>query len=266
MPARYHAIRRFCPYQGVIQIVDCGTAQAYSTDGQHWRIRVRRPGAAGDALLEALEQRPPLPFPLADRIELWLLDHSRRQPLALVKSRCNLREMDAVSDPLWRPFLVSQQGFRCQALEEDAQRTPPGARPPRAQDVLERRVNRAARPLPVLQWFERLEDGSGIGHDGLRVDDSLYGRELPAAAFPPLLVREDWEDPLSCALVQDYHAWQAPLLLAHQNLDRDTRQRLETAACQRPEALAANYHMYPEVLDGEALQVALVSARLMQSR
>jgi len=58
----------------------------------------------------------------------------------------------------------------------------------------------------------------------------------------------------------------APGRLAHQNLSAATRGWLEVQARKRPEALLANYPMYPEVLDASAMQVALVSGKLIQSR
>ncbi len=285
MQPAYYGIRRFCPYQGVIQVVDVGAARAYSVDGRHWQVRIQsgsghsrwapgrvdeqvaeRHAEGADALMQALNQRPGIPFPLADRFELWLLRRDTRLPLAIVKTRLRLEDAGQVTDPAWHPFLMSQSGFRCPALEQGRREARPGASLPRAQDLLERQVNLAARPLPVLQWFERLEDGSGIGHGGLRVDDGLAGRHLPAEAFPELLVDPAWEDPLERTLVEDYHAWNAPLLLAHQNLSAATRERLEIQARRRPEVLLANYPMYPEVLDGPAMQVALVSGKLIQSR
>lgn len=274
MPVAYYALRRFCPYQGMIQVVDVGAARAYSTDGRHWTVRLQNPAdtrradvqdATADDLMQALNDRPPLPFPQQDRVELWLLDKRTRLPLALVKTRRAVADIDEVKDPSWRPFLTNS-GFHCAALvDAHAARRPSESQPPRAQDVLERQVNLAARPLPVLQWFERLPDGSGIGHDGLRVDDTLRNRQLPREAFPELLVADRWEDATERELVRDYHAWHAPLLLAHQNLSRATRRWLETAAQRHPARLLDNYAMFPEVLDRDAMQVALVSAKLIQA-
>lgn len=274
MQAAYYALRRFSPYQGMIQVVDVGAARAYSTDGRHWTVRLQSPNhrtggdaATADHLMRALNERPRLPFPQQDQIELWLLDKTTLLPLALIKTRRRLEEMDAVKVPSWQPFLTTASGFRCAALEEalTAQRRAPGIAPPRAQDVLERQVNLAARPLPVLQWFQRLPDGSGIGHDGLRVDDRLRARHLPREAFPELLVADRWPDPAAQALVDDYHAWHAPALLAHQNLSNATRRWLEAAACRNPAKLLDNHAMFPEVLDNDAMQVALVSAKLIRA-
>lgn len=277
MHAAYYALRRFSPYQGMVQVVDVGAARAYSTDGRHWTVRLQNPTAhaaafsgttpadVADDLMQALNERPTLPFPQQDRIELWLLDKATALPLALVKTRRSLEEMEEVQDPTWRPFLSSDSGFCCAAL--NVQAANPGKRmyAARAQDVLEREVNLAARPLPALQWFQRIDDGSGIGWDGLRVEPQWSGRQLPREAFPELLVSDNWNDGTLSALVRDYHAWHAPLLLAHQNLSSATRSWLETAARARPLRLLDNYAMFPEVLDRDAMQVALVSARLMQA-
>ena len=284
--AQYYSIRRFCPYQGVIQVVDVGHARAYSTDGRHWQVRVQN--AAGrlrwhatdcdagdlasretnaDQLMQALNERPPIPFPLADRFELWLLHHESRLPLAIFKSRVSREEaeLDRITNPTWQPFLMSSTGFHSPALEATRSNADARARHPRAQDVLERQVNLAGRPLPVLQWFERLDDGSGLGHGGMRVEDEMRGRHLPAEAFPELLVDPEWQQELERALVREYHEWNAPFLLAHQHLSEATRRWLEQAARQRPEPLLDNYPMYPRVLDAEAMQVTLVSAKLIKA-
>ncbi len=281
--AGYYAIRRFCPYQGVIQVVDVGEARAYSLDGRHWQVRMRTasgryrwrgsvstdtppdPARSGRELLSAIRAAPPLPFPLADRFELWLLDRETRRPLALVKTRCERAETEEpVRESTWEPFLMSQNDFRSQALEASRRNVDPRARLPRAQDVLAREVNLAARPLPVLQWFERHPDGSGTGLGGLRVDASLSGRRLAAEDFPELLVRREWADPLVEAMVREYHEYHAPLLLAHQGLSSATRRWLESVAFgARPEQVEKHHAMYPEVLDPEGLKVALVSARLI---
>lgn len=283
MSPAYYALRRFCPYQGMIQVVDVGAARAYSTDGRHWTVRLQnpearltpatlrdRPTASADDLMRALNERPQLPFPQQDKVELWLLDKHTQLPMALVKTRRCVADIDDVKEPSWRPFLTTHSGFRCAALENVlASRRRPvdglNGSATRAQDVLEREINLAARPLPVLQWFDRLDDGSGIGHGGLRVDERLQGRHLPGDAFPEMLVSEHWEDPTVQALVDDYHAWHAPLLLAHQNISMPTRTRLEAAARSNPAKLLNNYAMYPQVLDQDAMQVALVSAKLIQA-
>ncbi len=276
----YYALRRFCPYQGVIQVVDVGTARAYSTDGRHWQVRIQnarstfeRTGrvtetavheANADELMDALNHRPALPFPLADRIELWLLRKDNARPLALLKTRRSRREIEPVTDTVWRPFLSRGAGFRSDAvLRRGAEHDSLSER--RSQDVLERQVNLASRPLPVAQWFERRSDGSALALGGLRVEQQDEGREVAADWFPEMLVDEQWPDEHEAKLVRDYHHWNAALLLAHQNISRATRGRLEQAAARNPERLLDNHNMFPEVLSPEALQVALVSAKLIRA-
>ena len=134
----YYGVRRLGPYLGVIQVIDVGDACAYSTNGQTWRVRQQT--ASGhfrwgvtqvsdenvdqvrivnaDNLVEALRKRPPVPFPIRDRYELWLLNKKTRKPLALLRTRYKAREMEAVSDPHWRPFLMTDTDFVSPTLQE----------------------------------------------------------------------------------------------------------------------------------------------------
>jgi len=281
----YYGVRRLGPYLGVIQVIDVGDACAYSTDGQTWRVRQQT--ASGhfrwgvtqvtddnvdrvrivnaDNLVDALQKRPPVPFPIRDRYELWLLNKTTRKPLALLRTRYKAREMEEVSDPHWRPFLMNDTDFVSPALQRKEQGQPTRGWPTPHRDQLERQVNVASRPLPAAQWFERAPDGSGIGRQGLRLEAAEVGRTLAREQFPELLISSEWDDELQSGLVEDYHHWYAALLLAHQNLSRQTRERLEKAACRRPQSLLAAYALIPEIIDQEAVEVALVSAKLMNA-
>ena len=281
----YYGVRRLGPYLGVIQVIDVGDACAYSANGRSWRIRQQttsgrfRWGATlvndekldqvtlvgADDLVEALRRRPPAPFPVRDRYELWLLSKRERRPLALLRTRYKARDMDAVQDPHWRPFTLTDTGFVSPTLERLERDRNPRVRGVPHRDRLERLVNDASRPLPAAQWIERQPDGGGVGHGGLRVPSSEIGRRFAPDEFPELLVSERWDDELTAALVRDYHEWNAGLLLAHQGLRRETRAWLERAACRRPRPLLAAYPLIPEILDREAIEVALVSARLMEA-
>lgn len=284
MTIPYYGVRRLGPYLGVIQVIDVGDACAYSTNGHAWRIRQQttsgrfRWGATlvsdenlnevrivnADNLLDALRNRPPVPFPIRDRFELWLLNSTSRKPLALLKT-CYLKsDISAVKDPHWRPFQMADTGFISSTLEQLRSTTRFGSVIPHS-DQLERQINMASRPKPVAQWIERLADGSGTGMAGLRVDNSAVGRHFAAEEFPELLVSDDWDDEAEQGLVNDYHHWQAAWLLAHQNLTRQTRAQLEQAACQRPQSLLSAYTLIPEIIDQAAIKIALVSARLMNA-
>ena len=282
----YYGVRRFGPYLGVIQVIDVGDACAYSTNGRTWRIRqqtasgrfrwgvtqvsdkndvsdVRLVGA--DNLVEALKKQPPVPFPIRDRFELWLLNSSTRRPLALLRTRYQAHDMEPVTDPHWRPFLMTDTAFVSPTLSAYEKANSRKGWPVPHRDQLESQVNVASRPMPAAQWFERAPDGSGEGCDGLRLKDGEIGRTLDADAFPELLISDQWDNAIQRGLVDDYHNWYAASLLAHQNLRDETRRRLERAACRRPRTLLAAYPLIPEILDRDAVDVALVSARLMNA-
>jgi hypothetical protein len=202
---------------------------------------------------------------MRDHFELWLLRKETGQPLALLKTRRWEREMSKIEDPSWYPFLLENNSFVAQSLKPLEAQRHPSAHPLRHRDVLERLVNNAARPLPSAQWFERHPDGSGTGHGGLRVAAAQIGQTLPRTAFPELLVDEHWDNAQDARLISEYHDWSAAQLLAHQPLTRATRLRLEQAACRQPEKLLDPYPMIPEIIDEDAMKIALVQARLMRA-
>jgi len=281
----YYGVRRLGPYLGVIQVIDVGDSVAYSADGRSWRIRQQttsgrfRWGATlisdddidrvrlvnADSLVEALENKPPVPFPARDRYELWLLNRKTLSPLALLKTRYRETDMEKVEDPHWRPFALTDTRFISPTMEKvEAEQSRRGWKIPH-RDQLERQVNVQSRPMPVAQWIERQADGGGIGLSGLRVDEEHVGRRFQPEDFPELLISEVWENETGKGLVEDYHNWNAALLLAHQNIARNTRQRLEKEAMKRPQDLLTVYPLIPEVLDEDAMQVALVSAKLIDA-
>ncbi len=183
----------------------------------------------------------------------------------MLRTRYLARDMEAVGDPHWRPFLLTDTQFVSPTLTSKERNNPERGWKTPHRDQLESQVNMASRPYPAAQWFERQPDGGGIGHDGLRLADDEVGRTLPKDDFPELLISEDWDDAIQRGLVNDYHDWYAASLLAHQNLSRATRQRLERAACKRPQALLSSWPLIPEVIDDDAIEVALVSAKLMNA-
>ncbi len=281
--ADYYSLRRLTPYLGVVQVIDVGSACAYSTTGKKWQVRsvnaygrYRLTGIWDDYendtqalppgdINAALRHRPEIPFPMRDHFELWLLRKDSQLPLALLKTRRWEREMSKVEDPTWFPFMLENNSFVAECLKPLEADRHPASHPLRHRDVLERLVNGAARPLPAAQWFERQPDGSGVGHDGMRLDAAMLSRRLPREAFPELLVDEHWDKAQDASLVAEYHDWNAAQLLAHQPLRRETRLRLERSACRQPEKLLDTYPMIPEIIDEEAVKVALVQGQLMRA-
>ncbi len=279
MQVRCYARRRLNPYRGVVHVLDLGEAMAYTHDGQIWHLQAEdgqgmmRPvgvweeGAGIRAgtripaeLAETLERHPPLPFPLADRMELWLLDKEEGLPLALLDSELPSRFRPGAIEPEWHPFVLSHTGFQSATLSRREQAS--GVAGSRHRDWLARAVNGAARPYPAAQWFRRQPDGSGTGSAGLRLKQSWQGRVLPLESFPELLVRERWNNPLDQSVISDYHRWLAPLLLLLPDLSDATREWLEAAACAQPRRLAGIHRLLPRVLDRARLNAALVAARL----
>jgi hypothetical protein len=217
-----------------------------------------------EALLGALEQAPPLPFAAADRLELWLLDAERRQPLALLRSVCTEEPPPIGYSPDWVATHHGDVSFVSERLAAGGA-APGGARLPHREYVV-RRIHKLAGANRRAQWFRREADGSGTGLVGVHVGAELEGRRLPRAAFPELLLREDLADPEDAALAREFNDWQAPYLLTLPGLSARTRDRLEEAARRRPTLLYELRHLLPEVIDPERLKVALVEAVLRQAR
>ena len=276
--ARYYSMRQLSPYQGTVQIVELPGFRAMSVDGVTWQVqalsqrtrfsvygvwRADRSSILDNehthALIEALKNHPPLPFALADRLELWLLDATEeRLPLALLASTLTHISPPRVTEAVWHPTLKGDASFVASSLLAHAAAAP-GTRVAH-RDLLAQRVREAAGAPPRAQWFLRDEEGNGVGMVGLRLEDHAVGRRLSYDWFPELLVREDWEDAADCDLVRDFHDWQAPALLTHPNLARTMRERLERAACRQAERLYAVRALLPEVINADLVKTAFVEA------
>lgn len=277
--ARYYSLRQLSPYQGTAQVVECPGFRAMSADGLRWRVQflnqrtrfssygVWRADGQGSLIetertqpiVEALRNRAPLPFPLADRLELWLLDASERLPLALLAATPAERAPSHAVMRAWRAGLDGDDEFRAPSLGAGGVSHIPH------RSVLERCVQRAAGPRPRAQWFRRTADGGGVGLGATGLERELSGRRLGRACFPELLLRAEWDSEQERDLVRDYHEWHAASLLTHTDISRATRAALERAACRQAAKLFRVRHLLPEVLDAERVRVALVEGVLRQS-
>lgn len=273
---RYYSLRRLAPYQGTAQVVELRGFRAMSVDGESWRVQFlnRRARLSGNAIwredgrgnlietdhtravIEALRSRPALPFPLADTLELWLLDAQERRPLALLASALPERSPPRLAAVRWAASLEGDDGFFAPSLGGEGVRST--CIPHR--DVLDRCVQRAAGPRAQAQWFRRTDDRSGVGLATHGLDRSLTARRLGVSQFPELLLREDWDSDRERELVADYHAWHAPHLLTHTTLTDRTRDRLEHAACRQARKLYGVRRLLPKVLNEDRVRVALVEA------
>jgi hypothetical protein len=261
-----------------VQVVEMAGFRAMSADGITWQVQVQgrgprvsghgvwRADGSGDLIetertrtfLAALRALPPLPFPLADRLELWLLEARSAAPLALLASAPPPAAPPRVVDAHWQAALGGDDSFVAPSLGGTASPIP-------HREVISRVVQKAAGPRPHAQWFRRDEHGHGTGLGGRGLDAALGGRRLPSEAFPELLLREDWPDATERALARDYHDWQAPALLTHSDLRRGTRDRLEHAACRQAEKLYRVRQLLPEVINPDLIKVAMVEAVLRRA-
>ena len=264
------------PYSGQVQIVETDRARAMTMDGISWEFyflhtlpgegdqperhyqRRYSPVAVidGDEIKRLAEQATPesrqmdervlelaffiagaeLPFPSVDRFEFWLLDAEDSSPLALIFS-CNDEDQQQSfpnkTDWTALPDAVMSVAKTTRELED-------GVPPVNAR--FESIVAERAGLYPKAQWFER--------HDG------------ETDSFPPLLVKEDWQQDEHRDLCQRYLQRQSTRLLMLQGLPHEDRKRLEIAA--RPHVFEAErfFACYPEVIDKKLMNAIRVEARL----
>lgn len=215
--------------------------------------------AMGALVFEQLrELHTRVPFSYADRYELWLLD-SAAQPLALLASACNDREMaQDRTGPRWQAGYLARERFTSTALPAEAAVT--------AADYLCDYINSRAGPRPQVQWFERQADGAGQGLCLADTPESLADRRLAASAFPRYILAEGGHDEQHRRLIDDYHTWLAPWLLLLPGLSSDTRAELEHKARAQPLEVARQYRLYPAVANQAELNAALVESVLLNSQ
>jgi hypothetical protein len=201
----------------------------------------------GEQLLRAvLSHVDELPFPLADRLELWLLHGETGLPLALIASGCSPAECETPALLRWTP------GQLC--LREL----------PQAQALVEA-IAELAGDRPRAQWFERQADGSGAACNPDTTGAPMSGAVLAARHFADLQVDAAALDTAQARLLDAVHAWQAPALLQLPGLSRRQRDTFEAAACRHAVRLAEQLPLYPCVQDEAAITAALVEARLRSS-
>jgi hypothetical protein len=211
-------------------------------------------------LLEVYDR---VPFPLADRFELWLLDREAR-PLALLDSAVRREDMELDQVVEWRAGQDCRKTFTSAVADRLVPEPGPGAEGALAA-YLAWHVNAGAGSPPGAQWFERRPAGGGTGMAGINLDPALVGRKLDGGKFPPLLLATPPGDAAHAQLYRDFQRWQAPWLLALPGLDRETRARLEDEAGARPLLVAQQYRLYPEIIDATAIRAARVEAMLRRA-
>lgn len=261
------------PYSGQVQIAESDRARALTMDGENWEIHfayatnnetgqhsyrratyvdhqklIRIPNLSPQELngvderiieLAGFVATASLPFPAADRFEYWLLDAADGSPLALIFSCTESSQMETYpSRPEWTALPAAVLPIEATPEEKDRCDAPVNYR-------VESLITRRAGTNPVARWFER--------HDG------------EAEAFPPFMIREDWEDDEDRELCQRYIKRQSTRLLMLHNMSHEDRLRLEFAAREHIFEVERFFHLYPVIADEKLMNALRVQARLRGS-
>jgi hypothetical protein len=277
---RAYSQRMLPPYSGFVQIAESERARAQSFDGVSWEVHYltgskqsdrqsqREQGVSVDrsyyrvgnlsngqlkpyvlpSCLDSAEiadcidelseflAEARLPFAAADSFEYWLLDGTDGSPLALIFSCCE--ESRIATYPAhteWTALPHSKMQIENTAEEQ------------------------ARKEAPVNHRFQRLV----ANRAGSRPRAAWFNRNQPVdQAFPPFLVREDWQEEAEHDLCQRYLLRKAPRLLMLQGLSQDDRERLEIAAKQHAMEVDQYYPLYPDINDQRLMSAILVEARL----
>ncbi len=200
-----------------------------------------------------------LPFPLADRHELWLLDRDR-QPLALLASTTEARFIEVIEPQAWQATLPAGTPFVSSALtDQGISVRAHGSRRFHAQ-ILEKQVRDQAAAPPAMQWY--LRDAGGAGRPLSDAQLPTTAEALDAAVFPVAGVRTEWQDEAQHRLMEDYLDWLAPRLLTLPALPHTLRERLEQAARSQAELVDATYRLYPKIVNPAVIDAVRVEAKL----
>jgi hypothetical protein len=301
MRIEQYAQRLLNPLRGTVNTIRYASAEAVTLDGVHWDIYVsndalrqnleggeqaqisdiryghwsaeqglkrgplnpsedfRRMEAMGDVVFEhLLRVHDDVPFDFEDSYELWLLDTDRR-PLALLQSAVSPAEIPPDPSTEWRAGFAAREHFLSEAV-------PPGGGGEAISDYLARYINTRAGRSPSAHWFQRTDDGAGIGLRVIGQSAEHADRWLEASEFPPLFLSRRGHDEAHRRLVDDYLAWQSPWLLLCPHLDTETRRALERHTRRQPQEVYRHYRLYPEIVDDGPIKTALVEAVLRRSQ
>jgi hypothetical protein len=269
---RAYSQRLTPPFSGQLQIAESDRARAVSLDCEIWEIhffhtisgadgrpqrKYKRAAVVNHDQLKALSEQlaadsgktderilemihflaeAKLPFEATDIYEYWLLDQADGSPLALIFSCTDAELMASFPDkPEWTALPAAVLPVELTDDEKERDEPPVNYR-------LERLVSKRAGYNRRARWFTH------------RTSD----RDI----FPPLLVREDWEDEAHSELCQRYLARQAPRLLMLHWIESSDRKRLEVAAKANVGEVERFHQLYPDVVDKRLMNAMRVEARL----
>ncbi|MES9851775.1 MAG: hypothetical protein ABW170_08085 [Candidatus Thiodiazotropha sp. L084R] len=211
--------------------------------------------SASDRLIDSLKPAlARLPFTMLDHYELWLLDESNQQPLALLHSCRMESEMELNNIP--PKWIAADQGdfsFVSPHLSRRGLPNHDGYNPRVHTSVLEAEVQHRAGFQPRTAWFYRDSDSGIMDVEGDRTIE---------LRFPNLPLLESGYDDENAQLIDDYIVWKAPQLLMLPDLSDTTRERLEKMAVKQPEQIDRLWLLYPEIHNNGLLKRARVEARI----
>lgn len=184
-----------------------------------------------------------VPFPLADTLELWLLDQEDN-PLALLATALPGEDLAPLKQHRWCAASLNDRSL--------------GGKSPVA-DHLEALIQQ--RSKGSVRWFHRAEPGSGRG---VRLDD-CGDAEIAGDHFPRLPIRSHWEEADEQALIDIWIRRLSPKILCLPYLDTATRTAIESLAHEFAVEVASVWRMYPPSVDVEFINSARIEARLRGS-
>jgi hypothetical protein len=299
--ARHFAVRQVNPFEGVLQVVECSDARAYSADGRVWQIQViaERPDHTWRSvdhavpvrqffnfglwdLRDGLHQVPANPVldigamsDAANRLVETLSGLTERLPFALA-DHFECWATDAAGEPLALLATTEDRALigHLRVGEWQASRfTGQGLATP-DREAAEHPTNNASMPRGHAGELERRVRDAGrqtTWFDRSDPDRPVrldgLGEPLAEAAcvFPSMGLKTDWPDRESRRLAADYIDWLAPWLLMLPGLGDDERRHLEHSACRRAVALSTVYPLLPRIMDRDAVEAARVEARLRRA-
>ncbi len=216
--------------------------------------------AIGNVLLDAVEKySDQCPYPFEDKYELWLLDSTNKEPLALLDSVCKKTEIQIPETLVWEAGLRCKQEF----FQEFTTREEPLTT---AAERLNQIINQRAGQSPSTQWFHRNKFDYGKGIDGINLDKKFVNRELSARLFPKLLVQQQWQHKTDESLIKAFINWLSPYLLVLDFLKDTQRKQLERAAKKQAIVVDKMYPLYPKVIDKQSINAARVEAMIRKSQ
>lgn len=269
------------PFSGLVQIAESDRARALTMDGKTWEfqtlhimleseggpnktyrrrfshaITVSNEGLKDmiaqssnenshldNSLIQLAEyiSRADFPFPPTDVYEYWLLDKKDDSPLAMIFSCSEKEQMDTFPEKNeWTALPAAAMPVTLTAEESENKARPVNIR------VQEMIAERAGSFNARARWFKRSPD---------ETED-----------FPPLMIREDWDDPQQASLCKRYLCRQASRLLMLHHLPEADRRRLEIDARSQVFEVQRFHTFYPEVIDQKLMNTILVEARLRENK